>query len=68
MNSQTAAIRRPCLNHRGLACRTCYAPHYDAGLHLVGYSTRSLELIAARGGRDAAKARELITQRKDRTP
>lgn len=29
-------VRCTCAPSRGLACRKCYAPHYDAGLHLVG--------------------------------
>lgn len=30
------SVRCTCTPHRGLACRRCYAEHYEAGLHLVG--------------------------------
>jgi hypothetical protein len=34
-------VRCTCTPSRGFACRTCYASHYDAGLHLVGLTTRA---------------------------
>lgn len=66
--ARTAASRLcHCTPSRGLSCRTCYAPHFAAGLHLAGLSSRSLQLIADRNDTAAAKARELLAQRKDNT-
>lgn len=36
-----SSVRCTCAPSRGLACRKCYAPHYDAGLHLVGLTKRA---------------------------